>query len=175
MTDYLEGRAPTQPNNSLNKVLQFVRAADDTSDRLAAWDIATLGFRAPLTAAQLADAVYVERANTFTRKFYARLYLDDAKARGDFADDPPFDAELTPKIVADLRANLLNGDGARTYETRRLVVDVLKKMQRVEALATLREARALVAAARVTAGGEDAAQLDDLLGRIDRAVSPYFN
>jgi hypothetical protein len=85
------------------------------------------------------------------------------------------DAKLAGEMAAELKANVLNADGIRSFATRRVAVDVLEKMQVVEGYRTLRECRAELAAARATLTGDDQAYVDDLLARIDRALAPYFD
>ena len=92
-----------------------------------------------------------------------------------YAAAPPLDPLLTPAILEQLRANLLNIDGVRSYPTRWVAVDVLKKMQRFEAYAILREARDALTAARPGLSGNELLAADDLAARIDRALLPYFN
>ncbi len=69
----------------------------------------------------------------------------------------------------------MNVDGVRSYETRRVCVDVLKKLQNASALAILREARDALVAGKVSLTGADLAQAEDLQVRIEKAIQPYFN
>ena len=105
-----------------------------------------------------------------------RLYIDAANLRGNFTNDPTAtDAALNTAIVAEIRGNLLNVDGVRTFTTRRLTVDVLKKLQTSAAYAVLKEGRDALAMAIPTMTGDTRAQSEDLLARIDKAIQPYFN
>ncbi len=55
-----------------------------------------------------------------------------------------------------------------------MVVDLLKKRQTIESYQLLREARAQIAVEQITASGTNQLEVEDLLARIDRAMSPYF-
>ncbi len=172
----LAGIAPLPSDQALNGVAQYVRAGASSQVRLRAWNLLTRDIRAPLAPAVLASSPrYAAAADTMARRIFQRLYLDPASARGLFTADPPVDPLLTPAILEQLRANLLNLDGVRSYPTRRVVVDVLKKMQRHEAYAILREARDVLAAAQPGLSGHELLSAEDLASRIDRALQPYFN
>lgn len=81
------------------------------------------------------------------------------------------------RIDAQLRGVLLNVDGIRGYDSRRLVVDLLKGRQTVEAYGMLLEAETALEAqlAGGTLAPVDAALTRDLLARVERAISPYFD
>jgi hypothetical protein len=154
-------------------VLSFVRAGEG-NDPLRAWELAMLDLRAPISPALASDpaaAAAVDRAS--------RLVFDFLLGRGSKATTvrgAPIDPAVQSAIVADLRGNLLNLDGVRSFTTRRVVVDVLKKLQRTDAHLVLLEARAQLAG-RLAAGGmtpEETSLTADLLARIDAAVDPYF-
>ena len=89
---------------------------------------------------------------------------------------PPLDPVVGGLLRAELRANLLNLDGFRSFPTRRVSVDALKTWQTLPAYEVLREARvALVPPAEPPLPGDQQALVEDLLARIQRAVTPYFN
>ena len=69
---------------------------------------------------------------------------------------------------------LVNSDGVRGFASRRAVVDVLKGRQSAEALEMLLAGRATIAAQLPGLVGTDATLTRDLLARIDRATTPYF-
>lgn len=84
---------------------------------------------------------------------------------------------IAASVDQQIGAVLVNLDGVRSYASRRAMVDILKGRQTVEALTMLLDARASIAA-QLAAGGmspTEATQTRDLLARIDRATSPYFN
>jgi len=177
LADYLAARSNVQPNNTLNNVLKYVRAGT-AAKRAAAFALVTDGVRAPLDPAAVAalPAGRGARIDGMARKILSRLYLDAAELRGtDFTADPPStDAAFTAALLAELRGNLVNQDRLRSFATRRVCVDILKKLQTQAAYQVLVEARAGLVAERVTLGPIDAALLDDLAARIDAATSPYF-
>ncbi len=172
----LAGLVSAPSDASINVVSQYVRAGATSQVRLRAFDVLMQGIRAPIAPQVLASSPrYASVADTMARRIFQRLYLDPASSRGLFTADPPVDPLLTPAILEQLRANLLNVDGVRSYPTRRVVVDILKKMQRYEAYAILREAREALTAARPGLSGNELLAADDLASRIDRALWPYFN
>lgn len=173
---YLAARSNVQPNNTLNNVLKYVRAGS-AAKRAAAFALATSGVRAPLDPAAVAalQPGRGARVDAIARKILARLYLDPAEQRGDFTADPPAsDAAFNAALLAELRGNLVNQDRLRSFATRRVCVDILKKLQTQAAYQVLVEARAALASERLTLSPIDAALLDDLAARIDAATSPYF-
>jgi hypothetical protein len=160
---------------ALNDVLQYVRNGATTEVRQRAYWLATEGLVPPLCDATKSVTEAAELADRYTRKVFSRLYLDEPEKRGLFTNDPPEDAALEGLIIADLKGTLTNTDGVRTFETRRLTVDVLKKMQTLPALVALGEAKASISTERSGATAEQAVQIDDLLARIELAMTPYFN
>jgi hypothetical protein len=154
-------------------VLSFVRAGQD-GDPLRAWEIAMADLRAPIAPELAADpstAAAIDRAS--------RLVFDFLLLRGSEAtriQASPSNAAVLVAIVNDLRGNLLDLDGIRSFETRRLAVDALKKLQRTDAHRVLVEARAQLVTL-LAAGGldpDEESRSADLLARIDAAISPYF-
>jgi hypothetical protein len=175
LADYLSGRSTVQPNNTLNNVLKFVRAGASAKKAIA-FALATEGVRAPLDAATIAAFTpgRAERVDAIARKILQRLYIDAADQRGDFSMDPPADGVLMTPLLAELKGNLLNSDKIRSFPTRRICVDILKKLQSQAAYQILVEARAVLAVERLSLSGSDQALLDDLAARIDNATHPYF-
>jgi hypothetical protein len=169
---------------NVDKVLAYVRAGADSAERARAFDIATNGVAVPLTAANAANATYAKAADQVLRNIMARLYLglaaeglpQDIVQRGliYFGDLSNMDAALVAKIVNQLKGILQNADRVRSFESRRDAVDILKKMQTLDAYSVLTESRAKVSADLATLTGNDALLTKDLLGRIDAATTPYF-
>ena len=175
LADTLAGRGAAPDDFTLNAVLQFVRSGKNSQAKLDAWNIATEGVRAPIAPEVLASSPgYGLVADAAARRVLQRLYLDGAAARGAFTRAPPADALLTPALLQHLRAVLLNVDGVRSMPSRRAAVDVLKKLQRFEALAILREAHAELVTSLPLLTGNARLAADDLARRIDAASSPYF-
>ncbi|HEX9577919.1 MAG TPA: zinc-dependent metalloprotease, partial [Myxococcales bacterium] len=171
---FLNGQVGSPPNNSLNGMLQYVK--DGSPDQAAsAWATVISPIKVPVAAALLAQPGYAARVDAAARRVLSRLLLDPPQARGYFFDD------LTPlsaaygDIFREVQNNLLNGDGARSFTTRRATVDILRKMQSLAAYDALLAARAQIAATRSGLTGDAAALTDDLLARIDAATHPYFN
>ncbi|MBK9034297.1 MAG: zinc-dependent metalloprotease [Myxococcales bacterium] len=81
---------------------------------------------------------------------------------------------IAARIDDQLVGVLIDGDGVRSYASRRAVVDVLHGRQTADALELLLAARATIAAELPGLAGTDATLTRDLLARIDRATSPYF-
>jgi hypothetical protein len=90
------------------------------------------------------------------------------------AAPPPAEPVLTA-AVADLRAFVVDGSGLRNGATRRLAVDVLKRLQSPGAYLALSDAREIVAAQLATLAGAAAVDTKDLLARIDRTLGAYFD
>jgi hypothetical protein len=78
-------------------------------------------------------------------------------------------------VIDELYGNLANSDGIRDFATRRLVIDALKKLQNDAAYDALVRAKVVITAARPGLGGIDAELTDDLLARLDAAITPYYN
>ncbi|AFE05484.1 hypothetical protein COCOR_03868 [Corallococcus coralloides DSM 2259] len=156
----------------LNGVLAYVRAGPDMQHAL---DLALEGIRAPLTPQQLASSpTYGIRAEAMARRVFQRLYLDEEFLRGTFYADPSADPFVMSDIVGQLRAHVLNLDGVRTPASRRVAVEVLKKLQRYDAYGVLREARTALEVERAGLSGEALLAVEDLSARIHVAVTPYF-
>jgi hypothetical protein len=173
----LETGAAAPADAALNSVLQYVRWGRSNQEKLRAWDIAMEGLLAPIPPETLAAFPgYGARADAQARRVLQRLYLDNTVARGFYlAADPRPNALFTPALLAQLRGNLLNLDGVRTRATRRVAIDILKKLQTYEAYAVLREARDAVDASLPGLSGQARMDAEDLASRLLLSTSPYFN
>jgi hypothetical protein len=120
-------------------------------------------------------AGYGARRDILARRVLSRLWLDPANLRGSITADPLPDPALLALWLPELKGTLLNSDGFRSYPTRRVAVDVLKKMQLLEAQAVLREVRPALVAELGGLAGDARLLHQDLLSRLDAALSPYFN
>jgi len=85
------------------------------------------------------------------------------------------DPLLGPALTAEVKAVLLNGDRIRSYKSRRTSVDILKKLQSPAAYGALRDAKTALVASRPTTPPDEVLDLDDLIARIDRAITPYYD
>jgi hypothetical protein len=144
--------------------------AGTASEAAAAWQAALDGVRAPLTAEQLANPVYVAAADAITAFVYRELYLAPIGTNRTPVHDPAVIAAL----VTDGKNIVANLDGVRSFATRRLVVDALSAAQNVPAYFALLDARAAITAQLDSLSPADRALTQDLLARIDDVTTPYF-
>jgi hypothetical protein len=159
----------------MNGVLGWARNASDEAVAVEAYNIAVGAARAPISAENLAKPGYAEMADGLAQRVLKRLFLDGPELRGYISDDPSY-AKVIELAMHDLRDNLANVDKVRSFATRRVVVDILKKMQNDEAYSILTESKASITAA-MSLGGMSAQEVrdtNDLLARINRAISPYY-
>jgi hypothetical protein len=173
----LETAAAAPADALLNSVLQYVRSGRSNAEKLRAWNIAMEGLLVPIAPERLAAFPgYGARADAQARRVLQRLYLDDSFARGFFfTADPRPNALFTPALLAQLRGNLLNLDGVRSRATRRVAIDILKKLQTYDAYAVLHEARDAVEVSLPGLSGQARLDAEDLVSRLRQATSPYFN
>jgi hypothetical protein len=156
----------------MNGLLGYARATADAALARTVLDAALGKGKAPalatLTPAQAANA------DLLATRVLKRLFLDAPAARGAIRNDPALAA-----FVADARAQagqiLTNADKIRSFESRRAMVDLLKKMQSNDAYNLLVTSKASIVALRPSLTGGEAALTDELLSRIDAAINPYFN
>jgi hypothetical protein len=156
--------------------LAYARSPFDDYSARDAYELTMAPVRAPLDPAVLASLPFAAQvADGSSRMALEVLFGQRKSAYGVIANLPTSEVVLAA-AVGDLRGNLTNADGIRSFETRRSAVDILKKVQRVDAYRVLLDARAQLAAelAAGTLAGDDAAFSTDLLARIDAAISPYF-
>jgi hypothetical protein len=157
-----------------NNILAFVRAGSD-AQALQALDWMRYGTSIGATAPPGAVADWSTRVNQLTRIWIARLYLDPVNYRGPIASDAHLTGAALTKVIDELYGNLANTDGIRDFATRRLTIDALKKLQNDAAYDALVRAKVVITAARPGLGGIDAELTDDLLARLDAAITPYYN
>jgi hypothetical protein len=166
----------------LPPLVLYMQSARNPVDRIAAWDFATADIRVPIAPALLAQfpSTYATGANYMTAAVFGQMVPDPATLAPPFPGLPPiappvFDDAVTGLLLGELRGQVLNLDRIRSYPNRRLTVDSLKWMQVVRAFDVLRETRALLAAPVEPAlTGDEAALTDDLIARIQKAITPYF-
>lgn len=162
-------------NYYLGGVLDFVRAGDTAAERALAWAYATDYVRPDLDPEVLAAyPTYGPRADLVSRGIWSQLFLGKPSSSSEYVTAPPKDAALRAAMHEQLKKEILDSDGVRTYASRRQGIDVLKVLQTTEALRALSEARAELDAQRSEAKGDDALLLGDLVARADAAMSPYF-
>lgn len=171
---FLLGQTDFPPNLSLNGVLQYVRAAFDPAVQEHAFRIAIDPVRTPLSPANASDPVYAPRADFMASEVLIRTYLDPDELRGLFVADPLLFDGYAVDVIGELRGELLNVDGVRSYASRRTAVDILKKLQATAAYSVLLEAQGTLQAQIRTLSGTQKVLTQDLLARISAAISPYF-
>ncbi|HEX3759438.1 MAG TPA: zinc-dependent metalloprotease [Kofleriaceae bacterium] len=146
------------------ETLGFVRQGTP-ADAATAWKAMLDGARSPLASPAAAAA-----ADALSAAVFDELYLHTTGA----ITAPPGDPAVLAAIAADGKALLINSDGARSFATRRLVVDALKKAQTQSAFLALRDARDAINATLNGLDPSSRALTEDLLARITAAISPYF-
>jgi hypothetical protein len=146
------------------EVLGYARRGT-TAEAAAAWKAVLDGARSPLASPATAAA-----ADALSAAVFDELYLHTTGA----ITAPPSDPGVVAAIAADGKSLLINSDGARSFATRRLVVDALKKAQTQDAFLALRDARDAITATLNGLSPSDRALTEDLLARITAAISPYF-
>ena len=146
------------------EVLGYARRGT-SAQAAAAWTAMLDGARSPLASPASAAA-----ADALSAAVFDELYLHTTGA----ITAPPTDPAVVAAIAADGKALLINSDGARSFATRRLVVDALKAAQNNSAFLALRDARDAVTAALSGLSPSDRALTEDLLARVNAALNPYF-
>jgi Met-zincin len=161
----------------LNEVLAFARDSfvSDADDRLFAFELALGRSAVPLDPADAADPLVVEQANAMAEFVLRRMVTDDPGFRGFITQDLS-DPAILALVAEQSRRMVVNEDGVRTFALRRAGVDVLKALQNEGAFLELRAARDTIseALAAGTVPEADVPQTEDLLIRIENALSPYF-
>jgi Met-zincin len=147
-----------------SEVLGFTRRGT-AADTAASWTAVLDGTRTPQTAAQ------APAADALTAAIYNELYLNTT---GSIVTKPT-NATVVAAIATDAKNFLINSDNSRSYATRRVLIDSLKKAQNTQAFLALVDARAQLVARLGSLGPTDRALTQDLIARIDAATSPYFN
>jgi hypothetical protein len=154
-------------------LLPYVRAAATPAARLSAWNHLMYGVGAPLDAARAGNPQKAALADQQSRAVIKSLFL--TPANGTMFAGAATDPAVAPLALAQVGANLLDVDRVRSFETRRICVDALKKQQSAAAHETLLDAQAAVAAEKQAATGSRRALLTDLEARITRAITPYYD
>jgi Met-zincin len=146
------------------EVLGFARTGT-AADASAAWTAILDGARAPLANPSAGPA-----ADALTAAVFDELYLHTTGAITVF----PSDRTVVAAIATDAKNFLINADRVRSYATRRLLVDALKKAQNDSAFLALRNARDSITATLNQLSPSDRALTEDLLAKINVALNPYY-
>jgi len=118
----------------------------------------------------------VARANAWGEHVLRRIALDDPSLRGNMMADVS-DPGVVALVAAQAGRMLRNEDGVRTPPLRRAAVDVLERLQADAGLLELAASRDAVQA-ELSGGGlppADVPFVEDILARIQRALTPYFD
>ncbi|MCU0685600.1 MAG: zinc-dependent metalloprotease [Polyangiaceae bacterium] len=155
-----------------NELLDYVRAATTPERRLAAWNALFAPLRAPL-----ATNFLPEKLDLVTNVVLAQIIVETPTTgfSSNAQSLPPHDSLLAPSLSADLRDLIIDEGALRSVASRGEAIDVLRALQWPEALAALNSARAALEAQLSSLEGPPADLTRDLLARIDRATSPYFD
>lgn len=152
------------------EVLGFARRGS-AADAALAWSAMLDGARAPLPADALAaNPALGAAADALSAAVFGELYLSTTGA----IKAAPSNPALLQAIATDGKNLLINGDRVRSFATRRLVVDALKKAQTTPAYLALVDARTAIAGTLAGLPAAERALTEDLLARLDRAITPYF-
>ncbi len=151
-------------------LLAYIRTGSP-AEAASAWHAALDGARAPIDPSVLAsNPSYGAGADALSAFVYRDLFLTpQGRVRA-----LPTNPVVLSQIAADGKNIILNVDGVRTYSTRRIVIDALKRAQNDDALVALISSRDALAASLPTLGAADQALTRELIARIDAATSPYF-
>lgn len=190
---YLEAGASRdldQASTAMGNILRFARYMEGTAAvRLEAWRKLVEPIRVPVAPARLAASRSLGgRVDNAARRMWGLVAPEPlVSTTGLLAPPPrfPADSALLTEIAGQARDTVLDLDGVRTPTLRRIAIDALKRLQTVEAYRALREARLRLAAQKAppatgaptdpAAPSEPELILEDLLARMDRALSPYFD
>lgn len=162
----------------LNPILGYARDAGfvPPSDRLAALHAALGPVEVPFSAERLEDPVFIATTNLMADYVLRRAVLDAPELRGSIRFDLT-DPEVIAALSEQAGRMVANEDQIRSYELRRTCVDVLKALQAEPALLALRSSGDTLHS-RLESGQLPTPEIplaEDLLARIDAALSPYFN
>ena len=131
----------------------------------AAWAALLDGIRAPI-----ADPSHAAGADAVSAWLYREVFI----APQGQIQEPITDAAVLAAAATDGKAIILNTDGIRSYQTRRIVVDALKRAQNIDSYLALMQAKDTLASQLAWLSPTEQALTRDLIARIEAAVSPYF-
>jgi hypothetical protein len=178
---FIKGTSASFVISRVDNLIQYVRVGAVPDGRRQAWETLIAPIKAPLETPPDAPPTFAARVNSVARLVFSRLFLPVERG-SPFPGHPPLPpipapplhASLVPAAAAELGANLLDVDRLRSFAVRRLAADILKRMQRIEALAVLTQSRDHLAETLPGLSGPVALETQDLLNRVQRYVSSYF-
>ena len=98
-----------------------------------------------------------------------------AEFAANFVAKPRIDPSVAFTIAQDLAGLAANLDGIRTMEARRVAIDALKKMQMDAGLQAMSKLKVDLLARKASLSGAEAISEGDLIARVDKYLSPYFD
>lgn len=139
--------------------------AGTPAESTSAWTVLLDGVRAPV-----ADPSHAVGADAISAWLYREVFLQPTGS----IQTPIQDPAVLAAAAQDAEGIVVNADGARSYPTRRIVVDALKRAQNLDSYLVLVSAKDTLTAQLPSLSPQDQALTRDLLARIDAAISPYF-
>jgi hypothetical protein len=168
----------------LNKLVSFAKNGLSPADRLDGFSFAARPVQVPVGADKIAanPNTYPAGVNSIAQRLFVTLVSNPAAPTVPLVQifapaptTPLSDPAVLQQLTTALQGNLENADFIRSFETRRLSVDTLKRLQSLPAYAALRASDASLRDGGSGLPPDERALLDDLLARITRALSPYFD
>lgn len=92
-----------------------------------------------------------------------------------YTQNPRLDPGLAPQVTKDLAAIALNGDKIRSLPSRILAIQALRKVQNPEGLKALTQLKQDLTKRKATLSADDAIVENDLILRIEKHLTPYFD
>lgn len=140
--------------------------AGNAAESTAAWTALLDGVRAPV-----ANPAHAAGADAISAWLYREVFLQPTGA----IQTPVQNPSVLAAAAQDAYPIVINADGARSYPTRRIVVDALKRAQNLDSYLALVTAKDALTVQLPTLSPLDQALTRDLLARIEAAISPYFD
>ncbi len=155
---------------------RYVRGAQNEAQRLEAFNALIEDVAPPLKPEILALGPNANAyANFYNAVLLLNLFVDPRTQRDEIGVDPTIqDPAFRARVVEVAKNSLTGSDGQRSFETMRVMVNVLKAMQHADALVALTSARAYFVTNRNAWPVAVQPHVDDMVRRIDLATSPYF-
>jgi hypothetical protein len=158
------------------RVTRYVRGPNGETQRLQALNVLLADVAPPVQPAITAlGPAANQRVDLYAALLLANLFIDPPAYRDEIQVSPALQDDAFRGRVIEVAKNVLtNSDGIRSFEMRRIAVDVLKALQTNDAYQALLDAKTAVTNERATVTPASQVLEDDLLSRITVATSPYF-
>ncbi len=158
----------------MQEALDFVQAGPSPQQKIA-WEALMDKLRAkPIAPGGVPPK---KEADELTKELVIRtLLMADPAANfaGTFIAKPKFETAAANLIAQDLAALALNVDTIRSMEARRLAIDALKRMQADAGLQAMTKLKSDLLARKASLPADQAVLEGDLIARVDKYLSPYF-